>query len=140
MAIPSDPDQTQLFTEVGDVIGAGFNAGSYYNERVSELMRLANDASETNGCDPMARAEFYKEIQQIMQEEQPYLWLYAINGMYAAGPNVDSFDPRANAPLWQSINWEIFSVTTYLEWAARHTAVLPCFCFCDDLLIQKAER
>ena len=104
---PIDPDQTQLFTELGDVIGSGFNPGSYYNERVSELMRLANDATETNGCDPAVRAEFYGEIQEIMQEEQPYIWLYVIDGMYAAGPGVDGFDPRANAPLWQSTGWNI---------------------------------
>jgi peptide/nickel transport system substrate-binding protein len=104
---PVDPDQTQLFTEQGDVIAAGFNAGSYYNPRVSELMQLANDATTTNGCDPVARAEYYGEIQQILQDEQPYVWLFATDGMYAAGPNVDNFDPRANAPLWQSISWTI---------------------------------
>jgi len=104
---PIDPDQTQLFTPAGDVVAAGFNAGSYSNERVNELMRMANDATQTNGCDPEVRAGFYQEIQEILQAEQPYVWLYTINGMYAAGASVDNFDPRPNAPLWQATGWNI---------------------------------
>jgi peptide/nickel transport system substrate-binding protein len=104
---PIDPDQTQLFTPQGDVIAAGFNAGSYNNERVNELMRMANNALDTNGCDPEARAAFYREVQEILQEDQPYVFLYVINGMYAAQPSIENFDPRANAEFWQVTGWTI---------------------------------
>lgn len=104
---PVDPDQTQIFTSTGDVVGSGFNAASFNNERVNELMALANDATATNGCDPAARAEYYYEIQQILQDEQPYVWLFATNGVYAASAAVENFDPRANQPLWNVQNWTI---------------------------------
>lgn len=106
-AFPVNPDQTQFFTPVGDVVGSGFNAGSYNNERVNELMRLANDATATNGCDLASRAEYYYEMQQILQDDQPYLWLFAPNGMYGAGAGVENFDPRANVPVWNIQTWTI---------------------------------
>lgn len=104
---PVDPDQTQLFTEQGDIVGEGFNAQSYYNPRVSELMALANNAVETDGCSFEARAEFYYEIQELMQADQPYLWLYALNGMYAASDAVGGFGPFPNQPFWNVQDWAI---------------------------------
>jgi len=104
---PVDPDQTQLFTSLGDIVPSGFNSGSYYNERVDELMRLANVATETDGCSFESRAEFYYEIQEIMQADQPYVWLYALDGMYAASGSVGGFGPFPNQPYWNVETWAI---------------------------------
>jgi peptide/nickel transport system substrate-binding protein len=90
---PDDPDVTQLFTGAGDVVASGSNMTSFYNERFDELNTMANDARETNGCDPEARAVMYREMQEIFQEEVPYVPLYSIAGMYAAQANLENWGP-----------------------------------------------
>jgi len=100
----SDPDQTSLFTRAGDVLGSGDNTGSYTNERIETLMEQARTLP---GCDTTARAEIYHEIQQILQEDQPYIWLYSANDMVAADSGVLGFDPRPGRPFWNIRDWVV---------------------------------
>lgn len=100
---PDDPDATQLFTPASDVIGAGSNFTSFNNARFNELNTLAKTLP---GCDPAERAEIYAEMQQIMQEELPYIWLFAQNGMYAAN-NIDGFDPYPAQLYWNVDTWKL---------------------------------
>lgn len=99
---PADPDQTGLFTRVGDVVDTGSNAGSYYNPEIDELM---NKALTLPGCAPDARAAIYAEIQAILQEDQPYVWLYAQNDMIVASGGVQGFNPLPNQPFWNIRDW-----------------------------------
>jgi peptide/nickel transport system substrate-binding protein len=99
---PADPDQTGLFTRVGDVVDTGSNAGSYYNPEVDELM---NKALTLPGCAPDARAAIYAEIQAILQQDQPYVWLYAQNEMIVASGGVQGFNPLPNQPFWNIRDW-----------------------------------
>lgn len=101
---PDDPDLTQLFTPAADVVGAGSNFTSYNNPEVTELNLQAKTVP---GCDPAERAELYYQIQEIMQEDLPYLWLFTQNGMYAAGANVEGFDPFASQPFWNVDTWNV---------------------------------
>lgn len=101
---PDDPDLTQLFTPSADVVGAGSNFTSYNNPEVTELNLQAKTVP---GCDPAERAELYYQIQEIMQEDLPYLWLFTQNGMYAAGANVEGFDPFASQPFWNVDTWNV---------------------------------
>ena len=103
-AYPVDPDQTDLFTTVGDVVGTGQNTGSYYNPEVERLM---SQARTLPGCDSDARAELYRQIQTILQAEQPYVWLFAPNQMVAARGGVQGFDPYPNAPFWNIQQWMV---------------------------------
>lgn len=100
---PDDPDATQLFTPASDVIGSGSNFTSFNNERFNELN---NQAKSLPGCDPAERAALYGEMQQIMQEELPYLWLFATNGMYAAN-SIDGFDPYPSQLYWNVDAWSV---------------------------------
>jgi peptide/nickel transport system substrate-binding protein len=101
---PDDPNTLQLFGAGADIPGSGFNFTSFYNEEYFELEAQAN---EMQGCDPADRAPIYQRMQEIMQDEMPYLWLYAQNGMYVAQGNVAGFDPRPNAIDWNITSWTI---------------------------------
>jgi len=99
---PADPDQTGLFTRAGDVVNVGSNAGSYYNPEIDELM---NKALTLPGCAPDARAAIYGEIQAILQEDQPYVWLYAQTDMIVASGGLQGFNPLPNQPFWNVRDW-----------------------------------
>lgn len=101
---PDDPDATQLFTPASDVVGSGSNNTSFSNE---EFVRLNNEAKSLPGCDPAERAPLYQEMQAIFQQELPYIPLFAINGMYAAGAGVNGFDPRPSALYWNVDTWNV---------------------------------
>ncbi len=100
---PDDPDATQLFTPASDVIGSGSNFTSFNNERFTELNAQAKSLP---GCDPAERAAIYGEMQQIMQEELPYIWLFATNGMYAAN-SIEGFDPYPSQLYWNADAWSV---------------------------------
>ena len=55
-----------------DTPGSGFNFVSYSNDRVDELLK---EGLSVPGCDPAVRAPIYKEIQQIIHDEIPYVFV-----------------------------------------------------------------
>jgi len=59
------------------------------------------------GCVESGRAEIYHEIQKLMQEDPPYLWLFVQNLQYGANKNVENFDPYPNVPLWNVKTWRV---------------------------------
>jgi len=99
---PDDPDQTQLFTPVSDVVGGGSNNTSYYNP---EFVELNAQARSLPGCDPAARAEIYAKTQEIMQNDLPYIPLFAIDGMYGARNTVEGFGPYPSQLYWNVDTW-----------------------------------
>lgn len=101
-AYAADPDQTTLFTRAGDIIGSSDNTGSYTNQTIETLMEKARTLP---GCDPAARAEIYHEIQTILQEDQPYAWLYSANDMIVADGGILGFEPRPGRPFWNIRDW-----------------------------------
>jgi len=103
-SFPDDPDQTALFTEVGDIVGSGNNNTSYAN---ADMTKLQADALHVAGCDPTKRAEIYKQVQKLEQDTQPYMFLYVINGEYAAQKSVTGFDPLPSQMYWNVDTWAI---------------------------------
>ena len=84
----NDPDtlpflalRSEAFPDKG-----GFNSGYYSNEKVDELLNEARAAT-----DQAKRAELYKEMQEIVQEDAP--WVFVANWKQNAvtGANVESF-------------------------------------------------
>jgi peptide/nickel transport system substrate-binding protein len=103
-SFPDDPDLTQIFGTTGDVVGSGSNSGSYSNPALDKNQK---EALAVPGCDPAKRAELYKVAQKMLQDDQPYIFLYVLDGMYAARKNVVGFDPRPSNPFWNVDKWTI---------------------------------
>ena len=101
---PDRPDATQLFTPVSDVVGGGSNTMSYNNPRFTELNEQARTLP---GCDQAERAEIYKEMQAIIQEDAPYLFMFARNGFYGAQSTVNGFGPFPQALFWNVDAWSV---------------------------------
>lgn len=101
---PDSPDNTQLFTPAGDIVGAGSNDGSYYNPEVVELNERARALP---GCDQDERAELYHQIQAIAQEDTPYIFLFVRNGFYATRSSVEGFAPEPEQLYWNVDTWAV---------------------------------
>jgi peptide/nickel transport system substrate-binding protein len=65
-------------------------AFGYDNPRVDELL----DAAAVN-MDPESRAEQYREVQQIVAEELPYIYLYQMVGFTGVSDELD-YQPRVD--------------------------------------------
>ncbi|MCA9910687.1 MAG: hypothetical protein KC519_18655 [Anaerolineae bacterium] len=98
---PFRADQRQIFGSTGDVIG-GSNAGSYINP---ELDTLFAQASEVPNCDVEARKAIYGQIQQILRDDAPYLWMYSLDGMYSWDNTVNGVEPYPGTLYWNVQDW-----------------------------------
>lgn len=77
-----------------DVPGSGNNIVSYVNPEVDALIA---EARTLPGCDPEARAEIYREIQQITHEDVAYGWTFVPNIWQTANARIGNFEP---GPSW----------------------------------------
>lgn len=73
--IGTDPDDHELWTAEMDRPGSGFNFVSYQNPRIETLLR---EGLTVAGCQPQDRAPIYREIQQILYNDLPYIFLAGI--------------------------------------------------------------
>lgn len=102
-ALPFDPDQRAFFGSDNDILVDGFNFPSYQNAEVDALF----DAIATGDCSPEAIIANAHRVQEILWDEQPYLWLYAFNSMYAAAPNIANFQPFPSFGAWNIDQWAV---------------------------------
>jgi peptide/nickel transport system substrate-binding protein len=86
----SDPDGSDLYTSQNDVPGAGFNFVSYYNPLVDELMQKALTVP---GCSVDRRGPIYRELQQILYDDQPYDWLFVPRDTFAYNSKISGINP-----------------------------------------------
>lgn len=102
-SIPANPDDTtDVFTPSADVIGSGFNTGSYNNPRVTEIL---DEARTLPGCDLDARRTLYQEMYEILADELPWLWISTSTVMSAAQGNLENWDPQAGYSRWNIDAW-----------------------------------
>jgi peptide/nickel transport system substrate-binding protein len=103
---PDDPDQLGIFGPGSDSSPdqGSMNASSYYDP---EFNRLSEKARTLPGCDPADRADIYGQIDRLLQADQPYLWLFAQNDLYAAHTDVAGFDPQPHMPWWNIHTWQV---------------------------------
>jgi peptide/nickel transport system substrate-binding protein len=98
----SDPNDEPFWSSEYDVVGSGFNNTSFQSERVDQLLK---DGYSVPGCAPEDRAPIYFEIQQIIHDELPYIFL---NGTIAnAFYNKDwqDINPGPWSFKWNMHNW-----------------------------------
>lgn len=105
---PEDPDGIRVtFGPENDEPGSGFNAVSYNNARVNELL---DTALVLPGCDVTERAALYHEAYQILRDDSPWLWLGGSTGLVVAQNNIENFERRETHSLpsfWNVENWTI---------------------------------
>jgi peptide/nickel transport system substrate-binding protein len=86
----TDPNDENLWATKYDTPGSGFNFVSYHNPEIDELLTQAVTVS---GCAPEDRAPFYKEIQQIIHNDLPYVMLSGTVGNTAYNTRWQGIDP-----------------------------------------------
>jgi peptide/nickel transport system substrate-binding protein len=101
---PDDPNTVQLFGAQADIPGSGFNFTSFYNE---EYFELETQALSVPGCDLEERAELYFQMQEIMLEEMPYMWLFVQNGFYSWRDSIEGVAPFPSQLWWNVDTWTV---------------------------------
>ena len=99
----SDPDQTLYWHSGENVEGLGLNFTSYSNPALDRLLQQAN---RVPGCDPATRAEFYAEIQDLLNQERPVDFLVAPNNHLLQAVRLQGLQPGPFAPFtWNAAEW-----------------------------------
>jgi peptide/nickel transport system substrate-binding protein len=94
-SVPINPAaHAALFARAENVLQKGFNTGSYFNP---DLDALFAQADTLPGCDLDARAAIYRQVQGILQADQPYAWLFAPTDLIAVRREIAGIVP---APFW----------------------------------------
>jgi peptide/nickel transport system substrate-binding protein len=103
---PDDPDGARVtFDPANDQVGAGFNVSSYNNPRVTELLA---EARTVPGCDTAARAELYREVYTILNQEVPWYWVSTSIVPSIARADIGGWQPLTGVGyLWNREAWAI---------------------------------
>ena len=86
----ADPNDDAFWLRQYDEPGSGFNAVSFANDRVEELLAAGVSVP---GCDPAERAPYYQEIQEIMHDEVPYIFVRGRISNYGYTNNWQGVNP-----------------------------------------------
>ncbi|MEO0561195.1 MAG: ABC transporter substrate-binding protein, partial [Chloroflexota bacterium] len=114
--VPFNADQRSFFgaqADIPDLTGSGeygFNFGSWYNEDFEEISEYIFAGAVEDGCSNEAIIDAAFEIQDILYEEQPYLFLYALNSAYVARADVQGFSPFPAQGVWNIDQWFVAPV------------------------------
>src|SRR5690606_13737434 len=94
-------------TPQADVIRGGdaWNIASYNNPDVTELI---NQAQTIAGCDLEARRALYAEIDNILQEDLPYIWLYSDKSITVLDADVQSVNIQIEDIYYNLADWVVF--------------------------------
>lgn len=83
-------DWSFLFDPATDIPKSGSNNGSYINQALTDKMR---EVAAVKGCDEKRTVELWKDIQKTLQDDQPYIWLYSQDYLYAWRSSVSGVKP-----------------------------------------------
>lgn len=102
-SIPDNPNDLRAnYDPTNDVVGSGFNVSSYNNP---EFNRLMDEAKTLPGCDQAARVDLYKQVQSILKEDVPWIWVNSSIVVYAGPPNLANWQPSAVRVSWNEDAW-----------------------------------
>jgi peptide/nickel transport system substrate-binding protein len=84
--------------------GKGTNFANYCNEQLDNLFLQGQQTTVQ-----AERATFYKQATQIMNEDMPYLLLYAPKTLYAVSARLQGFKPNGDFThaYWNAGDWSI---------------------------------
>jgi len=86
----TDPNDDSFWHSKFDTPGSGFNFVSYQNARIDELLE---QGVSVPGCAPEDRAPLYQEIQQIIHDDIPYVFVTGSVGNTGYSDKFNGTDP-----------------------------------------------
>ena len=86
----TDPNDDSFWHSRFDTPGSGFNFVSYQNARIDELLE---QGMSVPGCAPEDRAPLYQEIQQIIHDDIPYVFVTGSVGNTGYSGKFNGTDP-----------------------------------------------
>lgn len=98
----SDPNDDAFWRSDFDTPGSGFNFVSYQNPKIDELLAAGVSVP---GCDPAARAPYYKQIQQIIHDDVPYVFISGGVGDTGYNNRWAGIDPGPWSFYWNVHQW-----------------------------------
>lgn len=101
-----DPNSKTLWhsSQRPDQIGAGQNFSGFSNPRIDQLLEAG--LQETN---QQARITIYHEIQQILSQEVPYIFICFFSSITAVPANLENFRPNPTLAgnTWNISEWKL---------------------------------
>ncbi len=98
----SDPNDDSFWHTRNDTPGSGFNFTSYNNPEINELLE---QGVSVPGCDTAERAPFYQEIQQIIHDDIPYLFVTGSVGNTGYSDRFANIEPGEWSFYWNEEDW-----------------------------------
>ncbi len=98
----TDPNDDAFWHTQYDLPFSGFNSGSYHNARVDELLE---QGKAVPGCAPEDRAPYYKEIQQLIHDDLPNIFIPASLGNTAYTTKWTEINPGPWAFYYNVHQW-----------------------------------
>ncbi|GIV75693.1 MAG: hypothetical protein KatS3mg050_0087 [Litorilinea sp.] len=98
----TDPNDDAFWSSRFDTPGSGFNFVSYQNPRVDELLEAGYSVP---GCAPEDRAPIYKEIQQIIHDDIPYIFISGGVGNVGYNAKWAGLNPGPWSFYWNVHQW-----------------------------------
>ncbi len=100
----SDPNDDAFWHTRFDTPGSGFNFVSYSNPKVDELLE---QGVSVPGCAPEDRAPYYKEIQQIINEDVPYVFVTGTVANIGYSKKFNGVNPGPWSFYWNIEKWSL---------------------------------
>jgi peptide/nickel transport system substrate-binding protein len=100
----SDPNDDSFWHTKFDTPGSGFNFVSYSNPKINELLEKGVSVP---GCAPEDRAPFYKEIQQIIHDDVPYVFVTGTVGNTGYSKKFNGVNPGPWSFYWNIEQWAL---------------------------------
>jgi peptide/nickel transport system substrate-binding protein len=99
-----DPNDEPFWSSEYDVIGSGFNNVSYQNPELEELL---TQGYSVPGCSPEDRAPIYQQIQKIIHDDIPYIFVSGRASNIAYNNRWAGVDPQPWSIYYNVHQWYV---------------------------------
>lgn len=98
----TDPNDDAFWATEYDTPGSGFNFVSYHSDKMDELLMQGKSVV---GCKTEDRAPFYKQIQQMIHDDVPYVFISGGVGNTAYAKRWANLDPKPWSTYYNIHQW-----------------------------------
>ena len=86
----ADPGNSPFWHSQADIPGTGFNFSSFHDDEVDKWLE---SATQLSGCDLNSRGDLYKQVQQRVAGQLPYIFLAAQESTWAYQSRWQGIEP-----------------------------------------------